>query len=185
MTMGGGGGDALGWVWWKGTQVTSLLPGNPCSWHAPGDMWASRSSSLTRLALCAARHFEEGVRRDRDALEGKAPRRRPQKRLDRRLEGVAKAVGGGYCRFQMRIETGTCHQGDVAGYGLGALEAGYLPPFQCIPGEVPSSCGCQAFQHIPGRGGQKGRVRLGVQRRKQSTLLFPRDALEGGEVPPV
>ena len=29
----------------------------------------------------------------RDALEGKGPRRRPQK--ERRLEGVAKAVGGG------------------------------------------------------------------------------------------
>eukprot|EP00670_Eutreptiella_braarudii_P021862 CAMPEP_0174349268 /NCGR_PEP_ID=MMETSP0811_2-20130205/5969_1 /TAXON_ID=73025 ORGANISM="Eutreptiella gymnastica-like, Strain CCMP1594" /NCGR_SAMPLE_ID=MMETSP0811_2 /ASSEMBLY_ACC=CAM_ASM_000667 /LENGTH=48 /DNA_ID= /DNA_START= /DNA_END= /DNA_ORIENTATION= len=32
----------------------------------------------------------------RDALEGKGPQRRPQKRLDRRLEEVAKAVGGGY-----------------------------------------------------------------------------------------
>ena len=36
-----------------------------------------------------------------DAFEGKGPRRRPQKRLDRRLEEVAKAVGGGYCRLQM------------------------------------------------------------------------------------
>ena len=32
----------------------------------------------------------------RDALEGKGPRRPPQKRFDRRLEEVAKAVGGGY-----------------------------------------------------------------------------------------
>ena len=31
----------------------------------------------------------------RDALEGKGPQRRSQKQLDRRLEGVAKAVGGG------------------------------------------------------------------------------------------
>ena len=35
----------------------------------------------------------------RGALEGKGPQRRPQKQLGRRLEEVAKAVGGGYCRF--------------------------------------------------------------------------------------
>ena len=34
----------------------------------------------------------------RDALDGKGPQRRPQRLLDRRLEEVAKAVGGGYCR---------------------------------------------------------------------------------------
>ena len=33
-----------------------------------------------------------------DTLEGKEPQRWPQKRLGRRLEEVAKAVGGGYCR---------------------------------------------------------------------------------------
>ena len=38
------------------------------------------------------------------ALEGKVPQRRPQKRLDRRLEEVAKAVGGGYCRLQMPLK---------------------------------------------------------------------------------
>ena len=43
----------------------------------------------------------------RDALEGKGPQRRPQKRLDRRLEEVAKAVGGGYCRLQMPFEADT------------------------------------------------------------------------------
>ena len=32
---------------------------------------------------------------DRGALEGKGPQRRPQTRLDRRLEEVAEAVGGG------------------------------------------------------------------------------------------
>ena len=36
----------------------------------------------------------------RDALEGKAPERRPQERSDRRLEEVSEAVGGGYCRLQ-------------------------------------------------------------------------------------
>ena len=34
-----------------------------------------------------------------DALQGNGPQRRPQKRLDRRLEEVAEAVGGGYCRL--------------------------------------------------------------------------------------
>ena len=32
------------------------------------------------------------------------PHRPPQKRLDRRLEEVAKAGGGGYCRLQMRLK---------------------------------------------------------------------------------
>ena len=40
----------------------------------------------------------------RDALEGKAPQGRPQKRLDRRSEEVAKSVGGGYCRLQMPLK---------------------------------------------------------------------------------
>ena len=35
----------------------------------------------------------------RDALEGNGPRRRHQRRLGRRLEEVAKAVRGGYCRL--------------------------------------------------------------------------------------
>ena len=38
-----------------------------------------------------------------DAPEGKGPQRRPQRRLGRRLEEVAKAVGGGYCRLQMPL----------------------------------------------------------------------------------
>ena len=39
----------------------------------------------------------------RDALEGKGPQRWPQGRLGRRLEEVAKAVGGDYCRLQMPL----------------------------------------------------------------------------------
>ena len=34
-----------------------------------------------------------GGGRDRDALEGRGPQRRPQKQFDRRLEEAAKAVG--------------------------------------------------------------------------------------------
>ena len=36
----------------------------------------------------------------RDASEGNGPERRPQRRLGRRLEEVAEAVGGGYCRLR-------------------------------------------------------------------------------------
>ena len=64
----------------------------------------------------------------RDALEGKQPRRLPQKRLDRRLEEAAKAVGGGYCRLQMPLKLALGVKETVAGRRLGALEAGGVPP---------------------------------------------------------
>ena len=67
----------------------------------------------------------------RDALEGKGPQRRP---VDRRLEEVAKAVGGGYCRLQMTLKPALGVREMVAGHRLGALEGGGgAPPFQCIP----------------------------------------------------
>ena len=45
--------------------------------------------------------------------------------MDRRLEEVAKAVGGGYCRLQMAFAA----RATVAGHRLGALErAGRVPP---------------------------------------------------------
>ena len=56
------------------------------------------------------------------ALEGKGPPRRPQRRLDGRLEEVAKAVGGGYCRLQMPFRMALAVRGTVAGRRLGALE---------------------------------------------------------------
>ena len=58
----------------------------------------------------------------RNASEGKGPQRRPQKRLDRRLEEVAKAVGGGYRRLQMPLSLALAVRGTVAGHRLGALE---------------------------------------------------------------
>ena len=48
----------------------------------------------------------------RDALEGKGPQRRPQDQLDRRLEEVAKAVGGRLLSVTKAIEAGTWCQGD-------------------------------------------------------------------------
>ena len=60
------------------------------------------------------------------------PPRRPQKRLGRRLEGVAKAVGGGYCRLQMPLKLAFAVRETVAGHRLGALEGGGGGAFQCI-----------------------------------------------------
>ena len=61
----------------------------------------------------------------RDASEGKGPQRRPQPRLDRRLEEVAQAVGGGYCRLQMPSILALAVRESVAGHRLGALEWGW------------------------------------------------------------
>ena len=62
--------------------------------------------------------------RGRDALEGKGPQRRSNKRLGKRLEEVAKAVGGGCCRLQMPLRLALAVKGTVAGHRLGALEGG-------------------------------------------------------------
>ena len=60
----------------------------------------------------------------RDALEGKAPQRRPQRLLDRRVEEVVKAVGGGYCRLQMPFSLAFAIRETVTGHRRGALEVG-------------------------------------------------------------
>ena len=61
----------------------------------------------------------------RDAFEEKGPQRRSQRRLGRRLEEVAKAVGGGCCRLQMPLKLVLGVGGAVAGHRLGALEGGW------------------------------------------------------------
>ena len=72
----------------------------------------------------------------RGALEGRGPQRRSQQRLARRLEEVAEAVRGGYCRLQMPLSLALAARETVAGCRLGALEGGggTPPPFQCFPG---------------------------------------------------
>ena len=55
---------------------------------------------LLSVECCAQACLEEGGG-GRDVLEGQGPWRRFQKRLDRRLEEVAQAVGGGYCQLQI------------------------------------------------------------------------------------
>ena len=71
-------------------------------------------------------------------LHYKGPQRRSQKRLDRRLEEVAKAAGGGWCRLQMPLELALAIRETVAGHRLGALEgAGCLPPLPMHPCSSP------------------------------------------------
>ena len=84
-------------------------------------------------------HQPPPPRPSRDASEGKGPRIRPQKRFDRRLEEVAKAVWGGYCRLQMPLRPALGVRGTVAGRRLGAVEGrgGTPPPFQYIPRTPP------------------------------------------------
>ena len=78
----------------------------------------------------------------RDALEGKAPQRRPQRRLGRRLEEVAKAVRGGrLLSVTNSIEAGTCRQRNNSWAWAGRPGGGVPPPLQCIPwggGGAPS-----------------------------------------------
>ena len=69
----------------------------------------------------------------RDALEGKTPQRRPEERINQRLEEVAKAAGGGYCRLQMPLGLALGVRETVAGRPGGGGGGGNLPPFQCIP----------------------------------------------------
>ena len=76
----------------------------------------------------------------RDALEGKGPRRPPQRRLDRRLEEVAKAFGGGDCQLHMPLRLAFGVRGTVAGHGPAPWRGGgggHPPPFQCIPAPLP------------------------------------------------
>ena len=54
------------------------------------------SPAVLRAPSCSVPPSDLGGARG--ALEGTGPQRWPQKRLVRRLEEVAKAVGGGYCR---------------------------------------------------------------------------------------
>ena len=75
-----------------------------------------------------------------DALEGKGPRMRPQKRLDWGLAEGAKAVGGGYCRLQMPLKLALAVRETVAGHRPGALQGGDggLPsPLPMHPYEAP------------------------------------------------
>ena len=62
----------------------------------------------------------------------------PQKRLDRRLEEVAKAVGGGYCRLQMPLRPALGVRGTVAGHWLGPLDGAGGTSVPMHPWRCPS-----------------------------------------------
>ena len=66
----------------------------------------------------------------RDALEGKGP----QSRLARRVEEVAKAVGGGCCRLQMPLRR--AGGGQWLGIGWAPLKGGVPPSLPLHPGGV-------------------------------------------------
>ena len=91
-------------------------------------MW---SSAVRKDTLSPGHHSPSATATTRDAIEGKGPQkplRRSQRRLDRRLEEVAKAVGGGYCRLQMPVRLALAVSETVAGHKWGALEGGRYPP---------------------------------------------------------
>ena len=76
----------------------------------------------------------------------------PKGKGPQRLEEVAKAVGGGYCRLQTPLRPALGVRGTVGGRSLGALErgGGDLPPFQCSPAFPPPSPPCG--RETPGGG---------------------------------
>ena len=62
----------------------------------------------------------------------------PQKQLDRRLEEVAKAVGGGYCRLQMPLKTALGARKTVLGVGWAPWRGAGVP--SPLPMHPTSSC---------------------------------------------
>ena len=93
--------------------------------------------------VCAGMHEKGG------GGGGGASQRRSQERLGRRLEGVAEAVGGGYCRLQMQLNPAVGVRGAVAGHRQNALErGGGIPPLPMHP------CVCGLCR--TGRGGEGG-----------------------------
>ena len=83
-----------------------------------------------------------------DALQGKGPRRPPHRRLERRLEEVDKAVGGGCCRLQMPFKLAGDSGWASAGRPGGGGREGAPPPLPMHPwGQVSPlalPCGCQS-----------------------------------------
>ena len=93
---------------------------------------------------------QRSMSRDAWRLQGKGPQklqRRPQERLDRRLEEGAKAVGGGYCRLQMPLRLALAVRGTVAGGRLGALEGIGTPPR--APANASLPFGCRPVPDLP------------------------------------
>ena len=120
---------------WHTGHVSGSGPGaekNPCrccaTVHWPervkiGVSWWARRFKMGSLGGPQTGHIplaapirDRQSNRPRDALEGKGPQRRPEKRLERRLQEVTKAVEGGYCRLQMPLRLALAVRGTVAGH---------------------------------------------------------------------
>ena len=103
------GAQGVGVIGLQGQWLSQMLHvGGPA---APSPLWPTRQPSLPLRAPHPT-----------DALEGKGPQRRPHKRLGRRLEEVAKAVGAGYCWLQMPSRLPLGVRETAAGHRLGALD---------------------------------------------------------------
>ena len=101
-------------------------------------------------------------------MEGTGPQRRPKKRVDWRLEEVAKAVGGGYCRLQTPLRLALAVRGTVAGRRLGALKGGgggRGSPLSnaSLAIEALSPCCGGAGSGAGGGGGGQGRIRMAIR----------------------
>ena len=113
----------------QGSAANACNTGSATAGRAVGEQKAAVTNPLQ------SRHpLGRGV--PRHALERKGPQRRPQRRLGRRLEGVAEAVGGGYCRLQMPLKLALGVRETVAEHRLGAQKGGGRG-VQCTPGCAP------------------------------------------------
>ena len=104
---GGGGGRPSRQI------LNTTIPAEQCACHTG---WSCINAAHRIIRLHDATQ--------RDAFERKGPQRRPQKRLGRRSEEVAKAGGGGYCRLQTPFKAALAVRETVPGGRLGALEGG-------------------------------------------------------------
>ena len=86
-----------------------------------------------------------GGRGGQGCIRREGPQGWSQRRLDRRLEEIAEAVGGGYCRLQMPWKLAFGVRKTVAGHRLGALEVGLCVKGGrlCVPGALGPSGGAQ------------------------------------------
>ena len=162
-----GGGGTGGAVVWRTVHHQRIEPQPPTVIDGRRLTTSQRSLAAgSRYCVTKWRYWSPAALRyhrclfqARDASEGKGPQRRPQKRLDGRLEEVAEAVVGGYCRLQMPWSLALAIGETVGGSRLGTLEGGrgaYLPPLPMHPWLRPFAMGWCYF-----RGKALGRTAFG------------------------